>query len=1252
MSKLGNWIAAVGLPLLLGSALVRAEDIDIYTGFSPSASNPPTVLLVWDNAANNSSSAQDVCTQYADGSGAPSLGTNTAAGMEQCAMVNALLTLRSDPDLLGKVKIGLMIFNKNGFSNNGNGQCGYLVRAPALMDSTGVSDLIADIKGFQNTGSNSVKTNGVAVGATMAEAWAMLNGKSNSCSGVNYSNLAEVATQCRDAVLIYIGNAFTNANPGDGGDADVLLKSELTGSFGYSTGSNQYSLFTDPISVPLLNTSGNDNNDYWADEWTRFMKRASVIDSAAADKNVTTYTISVTDVAKQDQAQPVINYYGEMAQQGGGKSFLVDFHNTSGLSDAILSIFNDVQAENSVFASATLPVTANTQGTYLNQVFVAMFRPDDNAHPRWYGNLKQYQLGLDSDKNIVLTDSTQDPNTGAVISKTNKETGAISPDAVSFWTTNSPTDVANWPAKGFWYKSPGNGLQFDSPDGDLVEKGGAAEMARADNLDATYTDSNNDNGRNLMTCNSVGGCSSGFSEFSTSNGTLMTNALALFGVGQAASYSGSLSAGMRFQGQATSCKAASKSCTFTVPFMGANPGVNASDLISNGLSIANFEGACNLPTGCTVLSASNADFSYTLSNLQTGSTYSVPGNTDFYKADRSVTVATSTVHNLSVGDSVILKSCTGQEGSSLVTGLSDLTASGYRNVTVTGATSNTFTFQWDSPAITMPGANVQCTFEPALTASNLINWVRGWDIAGNEELAGPGAPVTVRPSLHGDVLHSRPAVINYGGSTGVVVFYGANDGVFRAVNGNQIQSIKTSNGSVRPGGELWGFIAPEFHGKFKRLFQNTPLVDIAGVMDSNKKPKDYFFDGSTTVLRDTRLGTSTAGKTYIYLTARRGGRLIYALDVSDPTTPKFLWSKDQRAIPELGQTWSQPKVALLKGRANPVLIMGAGYAPEEDADPVVAADTMGRGVLVLDAVTGEVVWAALANCSGLTATCVENSALTHSIAADVTLMDRNADGYIDRVYAADTGANIWRLDLQPKGYDLDSAPADWKIAKLASLGGAGNDARKFLFAPDVIPTSDFDAVMAVSGDREHPLYTTDSTAGLAYNVQNRIYMIKDTYTGSVMDSSFVAITDTYLQGNPGAVSSTTGIATTFDAAANTVKGFYIDLPNHGEKGVNAPTTIAGKTYFGTNYPDVPKTDSCTANLGFARAYTVDFKTATVNFTRFVGGGLPPSAVSGLVEIGDKTEPFIIGGSGPTTFDPSIPEIDLNNNRRRAYWYAR
>src|SRR4029078_1522165 len=51
--------------------------------------------------------------------------------------------------------------------------------------------------------------------------------------------------------------------------------------------------------------------------------------------------------------------------------------------------------------------------------------------------------------------------------------------------------------------------------------------------------------------------------------------------------------------------------------------------------------------------------------------------------------------------------------------------------------------------------------------NSLINWVRGQDNVGDEQ--SPGNGISIRPSVHGDVLHSRPTVINYGTGTGVVV---------------------------------------------------------------------------------------------------------------------------------------------------------------------------------------------------------------------------------------------------------------------------------------------------------------------------------------------------------------------------------------------------------------------------------------------------------------------------------------------------
>ncbi len=85
----------------------------------------------------------------------------------------------------------------------------------------------------------------------------------------------------------------------------------------------------------------------------------------------------------------------------------------------------------------------------------------------------------------------------------------------------------------------------------------------------------------------------------------------------------------------------------------------------------------------------------------------------------------------------------------------------------------------DSSA-TSPGMTASTS---GVTRDTLIRWVRGEDNFGDE--SSPGSPINIRPSVHGDVVHARPTVVNYAGSTGVVVYYGAGDGTFRAVNGNQ-----------------------------------------------------------------------------------------------------------------------------------------------------------------------------------------------------------------------------------------------------------------------------------------------------------------------------------------------------------------------------------------------------------------------------------------------------------------------------------
>ena len=56
-------------------------------------------------------------------------------------------------------------------------------------------------------------------------------------------------------------------------------------------------------------------------------------------------------------------------------------------------IFAKIQATNSTFASASLPVSATNRAVNANEVYIGMFRPDAAAKPLWYGNLKRYKIG-------------------------------------------------------------------------------------------------------------------------------------------------------------------------------------------------------------------------------------------------------------------------------------------------------------------------------------------------------------------------------------------------------------------------------------------------------------------------------------------------------------------------------------------------------------------------------------------------------------------------------------------------------------------------------------------------------------------------------------------------------------------------------------------------------------------------------------------------------------------------------------------
>ncbi len=568
----------------------------------------------------------------------------------------------------------------------------------------------------------------------------------------------------------------------------------------------------------------------------------------------------------------------------------------------------------------------------------------------------------------------------------------------------------------------------------------------------------------------------------------------------------------------------------------------------------------------------------------------------------------------------------------------------------------------------------------------IINFTRGEDISAdqanqnqNQCPAGTACTTDPRPDIHGDVAHSRALPVNYGGSTGVVLYYGANDGTFRAVQGSD-------------GKELWAFIAPEHHPRLKRLRDNEPRIKYPPSTDTSQQPKDYFFDGSAGVYQ-TFDSNNIADKVWVFPSMRRGGRMLYGFDVTTPivtdsTGPRMKWrigcpnlANDigcSTGFTDLGQTWSTPSVARIKGydpdndatTDNPVIIVGGGYdsCEDNDAAATTCSSPKGNRVYVLDAGTGAII-----RTFGGGGVSPPDGTIDRSIAADVTLVDRALEGYAQHAYVVDTGGSLYRIDFVDPSTLATRAEAAWTLTKIAQTTGAS---RKFLFAPAALPSTGKVFLTVGSGDRERPLirnypYTTTSvpTAG-DLGIQNRFYMFIDTFPPTVVDATPPATgTVPAPPVNLDTMENRTTVSVTScgEQVAVGQNGWFIELnAGRGEQTVTSSLIFGGLVFFSTNRPQDSTTVSCTNNLGEARGYAVNLLNASgavgtetlCGGSRsgiFLGGGLPPSPVTGTVPIGGRPVTVMIGGidrSGAVSSPIGAQRVrpSIAQQRSRIYWY--
>jgi type IV pilus assembly protein PilY1 len=473
----------------------------------------------------------------------------------------------------------------------------------------------------------------------------------------------------------------------------------------------------------------------------------------------------------------------------------------------------------------------------------------------------------------------------------------------------------------------------------------------------------------------------------------------------------------------------------------------------------------------------------------------------------------------------------------------------------------------------------------------------------------------------------------------VVVFYGGNDGALRAINGNRSTPI----GSAAAGSELWSFVPPEFYGSLKRLRDNNVRINFPGTPLSvgTTAPKPYGMDGPVSAYRQ-------GSDTWLFATMRRGGRLIYAFDVSNPAAPSLKWRKGcpsqnndtgcDTGLAGIGQTWSAPKVIKASGYpSGPLLIFGGGYDKCEDDDTTSACGPgmKGNKIYVLDANTGAV---------------VATFDTERPVTGEVTIVN-DAAGLAKLAYAADLGGNVYRIKI------ADKAPAAWEKVTLAALGcedaTSCSPNRKFMFGPDVVEDNNAYVVLLGSGDREKPIrYYTRATS-----VTNRFYMLVDKPSD-----------DTWLSSEAtrcGAVQvlchqSLLGILTASDPSAEALaakKGWYLALAP-GEQVVTGSVTAYGTTTFNTHIPTDPsKPKSCKADLGTANVYNVSYLNAhpaqgTSRFDAVTGGGLAPTPVVGRVQVDGQLRDVVIGANPDSFLSPKGAAVKgaFRQPKGRVYWF--
>lgn len=547
------------------------------------------------------------------------------------------------------------------------------------------------------------------------------------------------------------------------------------------------------------------------------------------------------------------------------------------------------------------------------------------------------------------------------------------------------------------------------------------------------------------------------------------------------------------------------------------------------------------------------------------------------------------------------------------------------------------------------------------TLANAIDYLRGSD---SHEKVNSG-PFRDRTSILGDIVNSTPVVSSptddygysaLGGTLGsgyrtylqttkasrrYMVYVGANDGMLHAFNGGLTKAMAEAGlaPDAAGGREEFAYIPATSLGHMGNLLFPYNPTDV-GLKFQHR----YYVDGPLAV-SDAHYGGNW--KTVLVGTSGAGGRSVFALDVSNPTSfgaSDRLWeisdlnlslSADVRA--NIGHVLGRPVIVPVKNTSGAVTwkaIFGNGYASAN-----------GRAVLfMVDIATGTpniTMIQAQEAAPGLSAS--SRNGLGNIVVVDrwggpsLTLAGR--DGYADTVYAADQQGALWKFDIR------SATPANLTIPlfRTQEFDEASGRYRQPIIGGLTATAGPGGGVMIYFGTGSFSFYDDPEDE----SVQS-LYAVNDVVRGPVTATIALNTLVRYT------VSTLAGTNRTVDRQTSPIgaRGWYVDLPA-GERFVAYPEVAAGVVFMPTYAPD-PRTAGCNTD-GLNSLFGLNARTgaAALSRARFgspTGSARPPGTASigletrgtapvkevGVMAVPRLPPPPLTGGGSPPGPPPPPP----------------